>query len=146
MESFRSIKAKSHFICFSASDNRLYVLREMRKAHSYSAMRFYVCDLQISSSAVLNLVRFSFSFHFSHFSQIIDSKTYPQPPSSKIHALPVCHMLARRSPSLLPAFLRRNTASSPSSTPGALAGISDEIPSSSLPLGVGIAKQRQRIR
>ena len=44
---------------YSASDNRLYVLWEVRKAHPRSARRFHVCDLQIPGSAVLNLVRFS---------------------------------------------------------------------------------------
>ncbi len=39
----------------------------MRKAHPRSARRFHVCDLQIPSSAVLNLVHFFFLF-FVQFS------------------------------------------------------------------------------
>ena len=56
--------------CFSASDNCLYVLREVRKGYPRSARRFNVRDLQIPSSAVLNLVRFSSVF----FLQTMDSK------------------------------------------------------------------------
>jgi len=48
-----------YFICSSASDYRLYVLWEVRKTHPCSARRFHVCNLQIPSSAVLNLVCFS---------------------------------------------------------------------------------------
>src|SRR6267154_1730665 len=70
----------SFHLCFSASDNRLYVLWEVRKGHPRSARRFHVCDLQIPSSAGLNLVRFFFlffKFFFSHSSKQLTRNIYP---------------------------------------------------------------------
>lgn len=48
---------KSHLFIFSpASDDRLYILWEVRKAYPRSARRLHVCYLQIPGSTVLNLV------------------------------------------------------------------------------------------
>ena len=77
---------------------------------------------------------------------ILKRGTCPQPPSSKIYAFPVCRLFPRWPPSLLPAVLRRDPAGSPSSTTGAVARVPDEISSSSLPLDVDVAEQRQRVR
>src|SRR5580692_467335 len=62
-------------------------------------------------------------------------QTCPQPPSSKIYALPVRRLLARWPPGLLQAVLRRDAAGPPPSTTIAVVGgiLAEIPPSSSLP-------------
>jgi hypothetical protein len=145
-----SIRAKSDFICVSQLQTTVYTsCGRCGKAilAQQGGSMCATCRSPAAQCSIWYVFFIPFYYYLFSFLRTIDSKHILKPPPSKIHALPVRHMLARRSPSLLPPFLRRNTVSSPSSpTTSALARIPDEIPFSSLPFGVGVAKQRQRRR
>lgn len=77
-------------VFFSASDDRLYILWEVRKGHPRSARRIHVCDLQFSGRAVLNLVRSSLFFPIGYPLSRFDYAHSHLPVKSMLFQCAVC--------------------------------------------------------